>query len=256
MIGRVALVTGSSRGIGLAAAVALAREGFSIAVNGPTDDDELKAAVDTVGAEGGRVVSAPFDVTDLSSHDTALGKIEDALGPLTTLVNNAGVGVMQRGDPLEVSEDSYDRCLAVNTKAVFFLMQAFARRILSRDRDASLPYSIVNVTSSNAVAVAEPRSEYCVSKAAAAMASKAWAVRLGRENISVYDVQPGLIATEMTKPVIESYQKRAEEGLCLTPRVGQPEDLGTVIASLATNRIPYTTGQTISVDGGMLVPRF
>jgi NAD(P)-dependent dehydrogenase (short-subunit alcohol dehydrogenase family) len=256
MTGQVALVTGSSRGIGLAAAIALAREGFSIAVNGPADDDELKSAVDTVGREGGRVVSAPFDVADLSSHDTALSKIEDELGPLTTLVNNAGVGVMQRGDPLDVSEDSYDRCLSVNTKAVFFLTQAFARRILARDRDASLFHSIVNVTSSNAVAVAEPRSEYCVSKAAAAMASKAWAVRLGRENVSVYDVQPGLIATEMTKPVIESYQKRAEEGLCLLPRVGQPEDLGAVIASLATNRIPYTTGQTISVDGGMLVPRF
>ena len=256
MTGQVALITGSSRGIGLAAAVALAREGFSIAVNGPADDDELKAAVDTVSAEGGRVVSASFDVADLSSHDTALRKIEDELGPLTTLVNNAGVGVMQRGDPLDVSEDSYDRCLSVNTKAVFFLTQAFARRILARDRDASLFHSIVNVTSSNAVAVAEPRSEYCVSKAAAAMASKAWAVRLGRENVSVYDVQPGLIATEMTKPVIESYQKRAEEGLCLLPRVGQPEDLGAVIASLATNRIPYTTGQTISVDGGMLVPRF
>lgn len=256
MTGQVALITGSSRGIGLAAAIALAREGFGIAVNGPADDDELKAAVDTVRAEGGRVASAPFDVADLSSHDTALGRIEDELGPLTTLVNNAGVGVMQRGDPLEVTEDSYDRCLSVNTKAVFFLTQAFARRILTRDRDASLFHSIVNVTSSNAVAVAEPRSEYCVSKAAAAMASKAWAVRLGRENVSVYDVQPGLIATEMTKPVIESYQKRAEEGLCLTPRVGQPEDLGAVIASLATNRIPYTTGQTISVDGGMLVPRF
>ena len=256
MTGQVALVTGSSRGIGLAAAIALAREGFSIAVNGPADDDELKSAVDAVGREGGRVVSAPFDVADLSSHDMALSKIEDELGPLTTLVNNAGVGVMQRGDPLDVSEDSYDRCLSVNTKAVFFLTQAFARRILARDRDATLFHSIVNVTSSNALAVAEPRSEYCVSKAAAAMASKAWAVRLGRENVSVYDVQPGLIATEMTKPVIESYQKRAEEGLCLLPRVGQPEDLGAVIASLATNRIPYTTGQTISVDGGMLVPRF
>lgn len=251
-----ALVTGSSRGIGLAAAVALARDGFSVAVNGSTDNAELQAAVDAVSREGGRVVSAPFDVTDFASHDRVLDEIENAIGPLTTLVNNAGVGVMQRGDPLEVSEDSYDRCLSVNTKAVFFLTQAFARRILVRNRDPSLFHSIVNVTSSNAVAVAEPRSEYCVSKAAAAMVSKAWAVRLGRENISVYDVQPGLIATELTKPVIESYQKRAKEGLCLSPRVGQPEDLGAVIASLATNRIPYTTGQTISVDGGMLVPRF
>ncbi|WP_244905892.1 3-ketoacyl-ACP reductase [Rhodovulum imhoffii] len=252
----MALITGSSRGIGLAAAVALAREGFAIAVNGPADDAELKAAVGTVQRAGVRAVAAPFDVTDLSAHDHKLGEIEDALGPLTTLVNNAGVGVMQRGDPLKVSEDSYDRCLAVNTKAMFFLTQAFARRLLARDRDVSLFHSIVNVTSSNAVAVAEPRSEYCVSKAAAAMVSKAWAVRLGRENIAVYDVQPGLIATGMTAPVIAQYEERAKAGLTLMPRVGQPEDMGGIIASLASGKLPYTTGQAISADAGMLVPRF
>ncbi|NDW44554.1 3-ketoacyl-ACP reductase [Ruegeria sp. PrR005] len=256
MSGQVALVTGSSRGIGLAAALALAREGFAIAINGPAEDAELKAALETVQRVGARAVAAAFDVTDLASHDRKLGEIERALGPLTTLVNNAGVGVMQRGDPLEVSEDSYDRCLAVNAKAMFFLTQTFARRLLARDRDASLVYSVVNVTSSNAVAVAEPRSEYCVSKAAAAMASKAWAVRLGRENIAVYDVQPGLIATEMTAPVIAQYEERAQAGLTLIPRVGQAEEMGAIIATLASGKLPYTTGQAISADAGMLVPRY
>ncbi|MCB2128157.1 MAG: 3-ketoacyl-ACP reductase [Rhodobacteraceae bacterium] len=256
MSGQVALITGSSRGIGLASAVALAREGFAVALNGPADDDELRAAVETVKAHGARVVAAPFDVTDHARHDAVLADIEDALGPLTTLVNNAGVGVMQRGDPLDVSEASYDRCLAVNTKACFFLTQAFARRLVARERDAALFHSVVNVTSSNAVAVAEPRSEYCVSKAAAAMASKVWAVRLGRENVAVYDVQPGLIATEMTAPVIAQYEDRAKSGLTLIPRVGQPEDVGGIIASLASGKFPYTTGQAISADAGMLVPRF
>jgi NAD(P)-dependent dehydrogenase (short-subunit alcohol dehydrogenase family) len=256
MSGQVALITGSSRGIGLASAVALAREGFAIAINGPVDDTELQAAVETVKSEGARVVAAPFDVTDHARHDEVLGEIEAALGPLTTLINNAGVGVIERGDPLNVSEDSYDRCLAVNAKAMFFLTQAFARRLLTRDRNAAMFHSIVNVTSSNAVAVAEPRSEYCVSKAAAAMASKVWAVRLGRENIAVYDVQPGLIATEMTAPVIAQYEERAKAGLTLIPRVGQPEDMGGIIASLASGKLPYTTGQTISADAGMLVPRF
>lgn len=256
MSGQVALITGSSRGIGLASAVALARDGFAVALNGPTDDDELRAAVETVKAGGARVVAAPFDVTDHARHDAALAEIEATLGPLTTLINNAGVGVMQRGDPLDVSEASYDRCLAVNTKASFFLTQAFARRLVNRERAAALFHSIVNVTSSNAVAVAEPRSEYCVSKAAAAMASKVWAVRLGRENIAVYDVQPGLIATEMTAPVIAQYEERAKAGLTLIPRVGQPEDMGGIIAALASGKLPYTTGQAISADAGMLVPRF
>lgn len=253
---QVALVTGSSRGIGLAVAEALAREGFAIAVNGPVADDELARAVDRITALGARVIAAPFDVTDIAGHDAQLARIEAELGPLTTLVNNAGVGVLQRGDILDVSEASWDRCIAVNSKAMFFLSQAFARRLLARERPAALFHSIVNVTSSNAVAVAVQRAEYCASKAAAAMVSKTLAVRLGAENIAVYDVQPGLIATDMTAPVIEMYRKRAEDGLTLLPRVGQPEEMGAIIATLASGRLPYTTGQAISADAGMLVPRF
>ncbi|MBL9074514.1 3-ketoacyl-ACP reductase [Tabrizicola sp.] len=253
---QVALVTGSSRGIGLAAAEALAREGFSVALNGPTEDDELRGAVARLNALGVSVLAAPFDVTDLATHGPALDRIEATLGPLTTLVNNAGVGVLQRGDLLDVSEASWDRCLTVNTKAMFFLSQTFARRLLARVRPEGVFHSIVNVTSSNAVAVAVHRSEYCASKAAAAMVSKALAVRLGPENIAVYDVQPGLIATDMTASVIETYRKRAEEGLTLLPRVGEPQEMGTIIATLASGRLPYTTGQVISADAGMLVSRF
>jgi len=256
MSGQVALVTGSSRGIGLGAAVALAREGFAIALNGPVLDDELKAAVETIQAEGVLAHAVAFDVSDLSAHTSKIAQAEEALGPLTTLVNNAGVGVMERGDPLDVTEASYDRCQAVNAKAVFFLTQAFAKCVTARSRPEDLFHSVVNVTSSNAVAVAEPRSEYCVSKAAAAMASKAWAVRLGRENIAVYDVQPGLIATDMTAAVIDQYHKRAEDGLTLLPRIGTPQDMGAIIAALAAGKLPYTTGQTISADAGLLVPRF
>ncbi|ABG30211.1 3-ketoacyl-ACP reductase [Roseobacter denitrificans] len=253
---QVALVTGSSRGIGLAAAKALAREGFSIALNGPEDDDELAAAVAAIKEIGVPNVAVPFDVSDLTAHHAALTKAEEALGPLTTLINNAGVGVINRGDMLDVTEESYDRCMAVNTKAVFFLSQCFAKRLCARSRPAQLFHSIVNVSSANAIAVAAPRSEYCVSKAAAAMVTKTLAVRLGPENIAVYDVQPGLIETEMTAPVIAQYETRARAGLTLFPRVGQPDDVGMIIASLASGKLPYTTGQAISADAGMLVPRF
>ncbi len=251
-----ALVTGSARGIGLATAEALADEGFAIALNGPADDDELRAAYAKIKERGVPVVSAPFDVSDLSQHAAQLEAIEKALGPLTTLVNNAGVGVLKRGDLLEVTEASWDRCLTVNTKAMFFLSQAFAKRLIARERPKELFHSIVNVTSSNANAVAVQRAEYCASKAAAAMVTKALAVRLGSENIAVYDIQPGLIATDMTAPVIESYKKRAQEGLVLFPRVGQPEEIGKIIATLASGKLPYTTGQAIAADGGMLVSRF
>ncbi len=252
---QVALVTGAARGIGLAAACALAREGFAVALNGLPGDATLDTAMQTVRDAGAPdVVALPFDVADVAAHAAALATAETTLGPLTTLVNNAGVGVMSRGDPLDITPASYDRCMNVNARAMFFLMQAFARRVIGRDR--ALFHAIVNVTSSNALAVAEPRVEYAVSKAAAAMASKAWAVRLGREGIAVYDVQPGLIATDLTAPVIDSYRARAEQGLTLIPRVGTADEIGTIIATLATGRLPYTTGQVIAADGGLLVPRF
>lgn len=252
----VALVTGSSRGIGLGAACALAREGFAIAVHGPADDAELAKALAEVEETGAPAMKIAFDVTELAAHAEALNRIENTLGPLTTLVNNAGVGVLSRGDPLNISEESWDRCHAVNAKAAFFLTQAFVRLLLQPGRDTETYRSIVNVTSANAEAVAEPRLEYAASKAAAAMASKTWAVRLGREGIAVFDVRPGLIATDMTAPVIDQYKERAKAGLTLFPRVGQPEEVGQIIATLAAGRLPYATGEIIHADGGMLVSRF
>jgi len=164
--------------------------------------------------------------------------------------------VLKRGDPLDVSEESWDRCHAVNARAVFFLTQAFARQLLERARDPALFHSIVTVSSSNARAVALARAEYAASKAAAAMVTQTFAVRLGTEDIAVYDVQPGLIDTDMTAPAIDDYARRAREGLTLFPRVGKPEEVGRIVAALASGRLPYTTGQVISADAGMLVPRF
>lgn len=252
----VALVTGASRGIGRAIAMELAHNGYDLALNDAAPGAELDSAVADIATTGARAMALPFDVADLETHATALMRLEDALGPLSTLVNNAGVGVLQRGDPLDVTEASFDRCMQINAKAVFFLCQAVARRLISQPKDLARPRSIINVTSSNATAVAVPRSEYCASKAAAAMISKCFAARLGSEGVAVYDVQPGLIETPMTAPVIDSYKQRAAGGLCLFPWVGQPEDVARVVASLATNRLPYTTGHVISVDGGMLLPRF
>lgn len=258
----VALVTGSACGIGLATSIALAKRGFDVALS-DIDSDALttaEAEVSKVASEHDpktKVASFVLDVSDVSAHDSCLSEIEDTLGPLTTLVNNAGVSVMSRGDLLDVTEESYDRCQSVNTRGLFFLTQSFARRLISR---SPLPsgefHSIVNITSANADTVSENRAEYCVSKAGAAMASRAFGVRLARENIMVYDVRPGLIATRMTAPSIEDYERRASEGLTLIPRIGSADEVGEVVVNLATGGLPYTTGQTIYVDGGMLVSRF
>ena len=254
---QAALVTGSSRGIGLGIALALAKKGFNIALNGPDDDDELAEAERQIATIDVTVVRLPGDVSKIAGHEAMLDRAETAIGPLSTLVNNAGVSVLSRGDLLDVSEESYDRCMAVNTKAMFFLSQAFARRLVDRNLDDGRFYSLINVTSANATSVAVQRGEYCASKAAAAMISQVFAVRLGQENVAVYDIRPGLIATDMTKPVIEDYQRRIdEEGLTLLPRIGQPADIGGIVATLANGDLPYTTGQVISADAGMLVSRF
>lgn len=253
---QVALVTGAARGIGLAIAKALATAGFSVALNDFGRNDELALAVEALSDDGAKAVAVPGDVSDLSKHEWMLRTATDALGPMTTLVNNAGVGVLSRGDLLEVSEESYDRCMAVNAKAHFFLTQAFAKSLVNAKRSPHLFYSVINVTSSNAVAVAVQRGEYCASKAAAAMISKVFAARLGQEGIAVFDVQPGLIETEMTAAVKDSYRTRAEEGLTLFPRLGQPDDIGTIIRTVATGALPYMTGQVLSADAGLLLPRF
>ena len=250
-------ITGSSRGIGLGAAVAFARAGFAVAINAPVEDDELQQALTVVSEAGGPAIAVAGDVADLSQHNAMLDRVEGAIGPLSTLVNNAGVSVLERGDLLDVTEQSYDRCHDVNAKAQFFLSQCWAKRLLARERDDGRFYSLINVSSSNAIAATETRGEYCSSKAASAMTTQVFAARLGRESIAVYDIQPGVIETAMTKPALDLYQKKiADEGLTLLPKVGSTAEAGQCMVSVATGLLPYTTGHVISVDGGMLVPRF
>jgi NAD(P)-dependent dehydrogenase (short-subunit alcohol dehydrogenase family) len=253
-----ALVTGARRGIGRAIAVALARSGFAVAVLDLTLSEELAATVQQVGTHGIGAVPVAADISDLSAHDGILDATEAALGPLTCLVNNAGVSVLSRGDLLEVTAASYDRCQNVNTRGTFFLTQRFARRLV--ERGASEPggphRSIITISSSNAVAASISRGEYCISKAALSMASTLFAVRLAEHGIGVYDVQPGLIDTAMTAPSRSRYDADIERGLTAVKRWGAVDEVARVVATLARGDLPYTVGQKIQVDGGLLIPKF
>jgi NAD(P)-dependent dehydrogenase (short-subunit alcohol dehydrogenase family) len=251
-----ALVTGARRGIGRAIALALAGEGFDVAVNDLSPTPELDDTVNEVRSLGRRSIAVVGDIGDLSRHSPMLEEAEAALGPLTTLVNNAGVSVLSRGDLLDVAPESYDRCLDVNARGTFFLTQAFARRLLAQQRRDAVHYSIVMVSSANALAPSISRGEYCVSKAAAAMVTKLFAARLGNDGIGVYEIQPGFISTEMTAPSRERYDKAIAEGLTVIRRFGTPEEVGRIAATLALGLLPYTAGQVIAADGGLLTVRY
>jgi NAD(P)-dependent dehydrogenase (short-subunit alcohol dehydrogenase family) len=252
----IALVTGAQRGIGKAIAIELARSGFDIAALDYQVTDALREVMREIESLGRRITALGADIGDISGHHRILDGAENALGPLTCLVNNAGVSVLKRGDLLEVTPESYDRCLHVNTRGTFFLTQAFARRLVERGAEPGMRRTIITITSSNAVAASVARGEYCISKAGLSMASTLFALRLAEHGVSVYEIQPGFIETEMTAPSRSRYDQLMESGLTAIRRWGKPEEVARVVATLAREGLPYTVGQPIRVDGGLLTPKF
>lgn len=249
-----ALVTGARRGIGKAIALALAEAGFDVAVADVAPSDELQAVAGAIRNKGRKSAAVAADIAKIEDHAGLLDRAAAALGPLTTLVNNAGVSVINRGDLLEVTPESYDRCLAVNTRGTFFLTQAFARRLLGVNGEAHR--SIVTVSSANAVAPSIARGEYCVSKAGVSMISKLFAARLANDGIGVYEIQPGFIETDMTAPSKAKYDKLIEDGLTVIKRFGTPEEVARIAVTLASGLLPYTAGQIIQADAGLLTVRY
>ncbi len=254
----VAMVTGARRGIGRAIALRLAGAGFDLAPVDLALGDDLQSVADQAAALGGNAVPLAADIADVAGHERLLDAAEGALGPLHCLVNNAGVSVRVRGDLLDVTPEAWDHCLDVNTRGSFFLTQAFARRLLAREPSGpGAPHrSIVTITSTNAQAVSITRGEYCVSKAALSMVSQLFAVRLGEAGIGVYEVMPGLIETEMSAVSKPRYDAEVKRGWLVQPRWGRPDEVGQVVATLAQGLLPYTVGQAIRVDGGMLINKY
>ena len=250
----VAIVTGAQRGLGKAIALALAAEGYNIAAVDLEKNAALEEVVSQCKAMKVKAVGLSCNIGDLTTHQQMLEAATGALGPLTTLVNNAGVSVKSRGDLLEVTPEAYDHCLNINTRGTFFLTQAFAIRM--RNTAATCHRSIITITSSNATAVSISRAEYCISKAGASMMSKLFASRLSDEDIGVYEIQPGVIDTDMVKPSRAKYEALIESGLTTIKRLGTPEEVARIAVTLANGLLPYTSGQVIQADGGLSTVRF
>jgi 3-oxoacyl-[acyl-carrier protein] reductase len=253
---KTALVTGGSRGIGRAIVLALAERGWQVAFSYQSN---AQAAAETSSAAGGLAGQVTAVQADLASSQDRARLLEETLriyGRVDLLVNNAGMAPRVRADLLEMSEESYDEVMAANLKGAFFLTQQVAKAMLEQ-RQASQDGTrvIINIGSISAYTASLNRGEYCLSKAGMGMMTALFADRLAGEGILVYEIRPGIIATDMTAAAQAKYDRLIAEGLLPLPRWGKPEDVARAVALLAEGGLPYSTGEIINVDGGFHLRR-
>lgn len=252
----VAFITGGSRGIGFGIAQALAQAGFDLAINGMRPESAVADVLDQLKSHSTDAIYCPGDVALADARQSMLEQIEQHYGRLNVLVNNAGVAPKERNDILNTTEESYEYVMRTNLQGPYFLTQAVANWMIEqRQVNEAFSGNIINISSISATVASVNRGEYCLSKAGMSMMTLLFATRLGEYGIPVYDVRPGVTKTDMTSGVTSKYDQLIEEGLCVTPRWGYPEDVGKAVAALAQGSFAYSTGQTIMVDGGLTIPR-
>jgi 3-oxoacyl-[acyl-carrier protein] reductase len=253
---QVALITGGARGIGLGIARCLAADGCDIAVCGTRDEETVQDALAGLRRCGTEVLYCQVDVSDGAARARLLAAVRERFGRLNVLVNNAGVAPKVRADILEATEESFEWVMRVNLQGPYFLTQAAARWMIEQhERDTAFRGCIINISSISATVASTHRGEYCISKAGISMATQLWAARLGEYDIPVYEIRPGVIDTDMTRPVQARYDALIAGGLMVQARWGLPEDVGKAAAMLVRGDIAYSTGQVIMVDGGMTIQR-
>lgn len=259
MATKIALVTGASRGIGRGIAIELARAGARVAINYAGNADAAAESLSLVNAAGGEGFLIQGDIAVVTDRARLVRETVNKFGRIDLLVNNAGVAPNVRADVLEAGEESFDRLFAINLKGPYFLTQLVAKQMLKQERDADgFRGRIVNITSISAYTASTNRGDYCMVKAGLAMMTKLFADRLANESINVYEVRPGVIATDMTGGVKEKYDRlilQDERGITPIRRWGKPEDIGRAVRAIAEDRFPFSTGAVFDVDGGFHLHR-
>ena len=247
----VALVTGSSRGIGRAIALEFARAGYDLAIHCRCNVESAREVADGIARLGRRAhvfqadLARPVEVTRL------VEQLRDELPAIDVLGNNAGAAPRVREDILELSESEFDETFHTNFKGPFVLTQAIARWMLEikkQDRDRRM--TIINISSISEYSPTVTRAAYCIAKASMGMMTRLFAVRLATAGINVNEIRPGIVATDMTAPVKEKYDKRIAEGLTPIRRWGQPEDVARAARALASRDFDFATAAVVDVDGG------
>jgi NAD(P)-dependent dehydrogenase (short-subunit alcohol dehydrogenase family) len=262
----VGLITGASRGIGCGIALELAKLGYDLAINFVSNvgaaEQTARECVRAAGLRGKFIRAEPCqaDISRAADRRKLLDFTRQTFGRLDLLVNNAGVAPAVRADLLDGDEESFDRLIAINVKGPYFLTQLVAKWMVEQCgpvgvSSADYRPKIVTVSSISAYAASTNRGDYCVSKAALAMLTPLFASRLAEHGINVYEIRPGIIATDMTAGMKEKYDKLIGEGLTPMPRWGAPEDIGKAVAAIAQDLLPFSTGEVINVDGGFHLRR-
>ncbi|RJF75463.1 glucose 1-dehydrogenase [Rhodopseudomonas palustris] len=242
----VILVTGASQGLGRQFARVLAERGAAVML-AARQTDKLKALEQEIKDKGGRAVAVQMDVTDLASMASALDQAEAALGPITVLINNAGVATEKLA--VDTSEADWDKVIGANLKGAYFLATEVARRMIARQQGGN----IVNIASVLGQSVLKFVSPYAISKAGIIQATKALALELASSRIRVNALAPGYIDTDINRDL---WATPAGEKLIKSipqRRVGHETDLDGAILLLSSNASRYMTGSVVTVDGGFLL---
>jgi len=245
--GKIALVTGSSQGIGQGVAVRLAQEGAKIVVNYHSNPDGAEDTLKQIRDAGSDGISVQADLGQTAEIDSLIQQSVEKLGGIDILVNNAG---MEKRAPFwEVTESDYDLVLHVNLKGVFFTTQAFVKQLLSR----KVPGRIINMSSVHEELPFPHFASYCASKGGLKMLCRNLAIELAPYNITVNNVAPGAIETPINTKLLNEKDKLAAL-LSNIPlgRLGKPSDVAGTVAFLASGDADYITGTTLFVDGGLL----
>ncbi len=253
---RVAIVTGGSRGIGRAICLELGRRQFSVVINYAAKRDQAEEVARQIIADGGRAIFVQGSVAAAADRQSLVETTIDQFGRIDVLVNNAGIASPGRKDLLDATEDGWDEVFAVNLKGPFFLTQLVARTMIQQIRsNKSAGGKIINISSVSAYTASTNRGDYCMTKAALSMMTWLYADRLASEGISVFEIAPGIIETDMTGPVHAKYDQLIADGLTPIARWGKPEDVASAVAAIVEDYFPFSTGERFNVDGGFHMRR-
>lgn len=253
---RVAIVTGASRGIGNTIAATLAENGYAIIAVGSSAPETVAANMEHISRHAQPWFYLQADVSLPENREHILSSAIERFGRVDLMVNNAGVAPKVRMDLLDTTEESLDRVLDINLKSAFFLSQGAARLMCGlRAGIPSYAPKIINISSISAYTSSTMRGEYCISKAAISMVTQLFADRLAEEGVNVYEIRPGIIATDMTAVVKDKYDKLIVEGITPIRRWGQPQDVANAVRAVCSGLLDFSTGEVINVDGGFHIRR-